>query len=409
MENCPPAKHTDYPLVEAATAIRVMGAAEHTGKLVLAVPQAGSRTAVLPPEQAPIFRRDGAYVITGGLGALGLFLAEKMATAGCGRIVLTSRSQPNSKALETIELIRAIGADVVVACGDITERQTAEGLVAVATANGLPLRGVLHAAGVVEDATLANITDELIDRDWAPKVYGAWHLHRALRRPKPTSRWTGSARSPRRPRWWARLVRAHTRRPTAGWTHSLGGAGLRAFRPARSHGEHGAEIGRATSLAEGNGAAINPDEGAYAFEALLRTTAPTPATPRSSGCRGYRRRATQPVRRSFPDRRGKSRTDTSKFRAELTALPRDEWPNRLRHLVAEQVSLILRRTIDPDRPLSECGLDSLGNLELRTRIETGNRHPRRLHRYHHRSRSGRPPVRSVGGPRRRSGVTGLER
>ncbi|WP_261877594.1 KR domain-containing protein, partial [Mycobacterium marinum] len=36
-----------------------------------------------------------------------------------------------------------------------------------------------HAAAVVEDATLANITDELLDRDWAPKVYGAWHLHQA--------------------------------------------------------------------------------------------------------------------------------------------------------------------------------------------------------------------------------------
>ena len=55
---------------------------------------------------------------------------------------------------------------------------------------------------------------------------------------------------------------------------------------------------------------------------------------------------------------------------ELNALPPEEWPARLRRLVSEQVSLILRRTIDPDRPLSEYGLDSLGNLELRTRIET---------------------------------------
>ena len=80
---------------------------------------------VVPPEQAPVFRGDGAYIITGGLGGLGLFLAEKMAAAGCGRIVLTSRSQPNLKALETIERIRAIGADVVVECGDIAEPDTA--------------------------------------------------------------------------------------------------------------------------------------------------------------------------------------------------------------------------------------------------------------------------------------------
>jgi polyketide synthase 5 len=48
----------------------------------------------------------------------------------------------------------------------------------------------------------------------------------------------------------------------------------------------------------------------------------------------------------------------------------EEWPTRLRRLISDQVSLILRRNIDPDRPLSEYGLDSLGALELRTRIET---------------------------------------
>ena len=67
----------------------------------------------------------------------------------------------------------------MVQCGDIAEAGTAQRLVAAATATGLPVRGVLHAAAVVEDATLTNITDELIDRDWAPKVYGAWNLHQA--------------------------------------------------------------------------------------------------------------------------------------------------------------------------------------------------------------------------------------
>ena len=65
----------------------------------------------------------------------------------------------------------------------------------------------------------------------------------------------------------------------------------------------------------------------------------------------------------------KDRTDTRKIRSELAALPREEWPTPLRRLVSEQVGLILRRAIDPDRPLSEYGLDSLGDLELRTRIE----------------------------------------
>ena len=62
--------------------------------------------------------------------------------------------------------------------------------------------------------------------------------------------------------------------------------------------------------------------------------------------------------------------DSGTVRAELRSLSQDEWPNRLRRLVAEQASLILRRAVDPDRPFADHGLDSLGNLELRTRIET---------------------------------------
>ncbi|WP_151069169.1 KR domain-containing protein, partial [Mycobacterium tuberculosis] len=72
--------------------------AEHTGKLVLHIPQTGKSLVTLPPEQAQVFRPDGSYIITGGLGGLGLFFASKLAAAGCGRIVLTARSQPNPKA-----------------------------------------------------------------------------------------------------------------------------------------------------------------------------------------------------------------------------------------------------------------------------------------------------------------------
>ena len=75
----PPAEHTNYALADAATAIRVMSAAQHTGKLLLDIPHTGSSRVAVPPAQARVFRRDGAYLITGGLGGLGLFLAEKMA------------------------------------------------------------------------------------------------------------------------------------------------------------------------------------------------------------------------------------------------------------------------------------------------------------------------------------------
>ncbi|OBJ55156.1 polyketide synthase [Mycobacterium asiaticum] len=360
---------TQYPMADAATAIRVMGAAEHTGKLILDIPQAGRSSVVMPPEQAPAFRSDGSYIITGGLGGLGLFLAEKMASAGAGRIVLSSRSQPSQKALETIELVRAIGSDVVVECGDIAEAGTAEKLVAAATATGLPLRGVLHAAAVVEDATLPNITEELIRRDWAPKVHGAWNLHEALQEleaEQPLD-WFCSFSSA------AALVGSPGQGAYAAanswldaFTHWRRAQGL----PATSiaWGPWG-EIGRATSFAEAAGDAIQPEEGAYAFEALLRHNraysgyAPIIGSPWLNAFAQH-----SPFAEAF--RSTVKHAGNSKFLSELDRLPQEEWPGRIRRMVSEQIGLILRRTIDVDRMLTEYGLDSLSSQELRTRIES---------------------------------------
>ena len=213
--------------------IRVMSAAEHTGKLVLDVPAVRAAPAVVvPPEQVRAFRRDGSYIVTGGLGGIGLFLAEKMAAAGCGRIVLSSRSAPSPKALETIELIRAMGTDIEVECGDIADVGTATRLVNVATATGLPLRGVLHAAAVFENAMLATMTDELIDRNWVPKVNGAWNLHQAT----ATLPWTGSACSRRRWAWWGRRDRGVRR------GQQLAGR-IRAVAPDPGPSRHGDRVG----------------------------------------------------------------------------------------------------------------------------------------------------------------------
>ena len=365
----PPSTH--YPLRDAADAIRVMGAAQHTGKLVLDVPRTGRSKVVVPPEQAPTFRNDSSYIVTGGLGGLGLFLAEKMTAGGCGRIVLTSRSEPTTKALDTIEFIRAMGGDIVVACGDIAAPGTADRLVEAATATGLPLRGVLHAAGVVEDATLENITDELIDRDWAPKVYGAWNLHTA----------TGGHPLD----WFCSFSSAAALVGSPGQgAYAAANSWLDAFtRWRRANGLPATaiawgvwgDIGRAAALAETTDIAITPNEGAYAFEALLRHDRAYTGYAPLTGTPWFDALAQRTKFAELFQRKGQSATETSRLLDELQALPVEEWPTRLRRLVSDQVTRILRRTVDPDRPLSEYGLDSLGNLELRTHLkaETGVR------------------------------------
>jgi polyketide synthase 5 len=361
----PPPECTHYPLADAATAIRAMSGAQHTGKLVLDVPATGAIPVVVPPAQAKVFRPDGAYVVTGGLGGLGLFLAEQMASAGAGRIVLSSRTQPTPQSLDRIEAIRVTGADVVVECGDIAEPDTARRLVATATATGLPVCGVLHAAAVIEDAVLSNITDELVERDWAPKVYGAWNLH------------TATAAQPLD--WFCCFSSAAALVGSPGQgAYAAANSWLDAF--ARWRRDQGlpantiawgawAKIGRGTAMAQSADVAIAPDEGAYAFEVLLRHDraysgyAPIAGTPWLSA---FAQRT--PFAEAFRANR-QNRSGASKLRAELDELPVDEWPLRLRRMISDQVSLIVRRSIDPDRPLPECGIDSLGALELCTRIE----------------------------------------
>jgi polyketide synthase 5 len=363
----PQPEYTVHPLTEASTAIRVMSAAEHIGKLILDIPRAGAGRVVVPQESARVFRSDGAYLVTGGLGGLGLFLAEKMAGAGCGRIVLTSRSQPDSLAQASIERIRATGADITVECGDVADPATAHRVVAAATATGLPVRGVLHAAAVVEDATLSNITDALIDRDWAPKVYGAWNLHHATA-DEPLD-WFCSFSSA------AALLGSPGQGAYAaanswldGFTHWRRTQGLPASAIAWGAWD---QIGRGAGLAEGGDTTmIAPEEGAYAFEALLRHDRAYTGYISITGTPWLTALAQRSRFAEALQSASETATDAGKFRGELKELPGDEWPTRLRRLVSEQVSLILRRSVDPNRSLAEYGMDSLGNLELRTRIET---------------------------------------
>ncbi|KAA0102229.1 SDR family NAD(P)-dependent oxidoreductase [Mycolicibacterium sp. P1-18] len=361
---------THYPMDDAATAIRLIGGAGHSGKVVLDVPRDASTVAVVPPGEVKVFRPDGAYLVTGGLGGLGLYLAGEMAAAGCGRIVLNSRSAPSAEAREAIDRMRAAGADVVVELGDVAAPGTADRLVAAATATGLPVRGVLHAAAVVEDATLTNVTADLIDRCWAPKVLGAWHVHHALE----------AAEAVRPLDWFCSFSSAAALVGSPGQAaYAAANSWLDAFshwrtaqgRPATAIAWGAwAQVGRATGFAEDFGVSISPEEGVRAMTALLSHDrvysgyAPLMGTPwltsfaqRSTFASGFQSMS-------------QGQKDTGKFRAELNALPREEWPSHIRRLVSDQISLLLRRSIDPDRPLSDYGLDSLGNLELRTRIET---------------------------------------
>ena len=159
-----------YPLTEAKTAFRRMQQARHVGKIVLQMPN---------PLQP---RGDRSYLVTGGLGAIGLHLAAYLAQLGAGDIVLTSRRAPDADAQRAIEdITERHRCRIHTFAADVGNESEVTKLVERIRAELPPLAGVAHLAGVLDDALLAQQSVERFRTTLAPKAFGACYLDLATR------------------------------------------------------------------------------------------------------------------------------------------------------------------------------------------------------------------------------------
>ncbi|PIT06352.1 polyketide synthase [Bradyrhizobium nitroreducens] len=355
------------PLVEAASAIRTVGGAGHTGKLVLTVPRTGRYRVPAAPERFTPFRRDGAYIVTGGLGGLGLFLADAMSAAGAGRVIVNARSKPADAATSVLVAMKARGTEVRVISADIAEPSTARRLVEAATATGLPLRGVLHGAAVVEDGTLPSVTEERLHRNWASKAEGAWHLHEATLAQQLDwfccfSSVAALFGSPGQSAYAAANSWLDTftqwRRAQALPSSVIAWAAW-------------ADIGAGAQLsARGDARMIEPGDGAYAFQTLLRHDRGYAAYVHLDGAPWLTALAARsPFGAALSQAPEAESEPARRLRLELRRAPSDERPALLRRLIIEHLAVILRRTVNPDRSFFDYGLDSLGTLQLLIALE----------------------------------------
>jgi acyl transferase domain-containing protein/acyl carrier protein len=117
----------------------------------------------------------GSYLITGGLGALGLKMAQWLVNKGVRHLVLTSRREPTATAKALIAQWELANVQVIVFQADISKVEEVTKL--LDTRALPPLRGIIHAAGVLQDGLLQQQTWERFATVLAPKVAGAWHLH----------------------------------------------------------------------------------------------------------------------------------------------------------------------------------------------------------------------------------------
>ncbi|HZN19848.1 MAG TPA: SDR family NAD(P)-dependent oxidoreductase, partial [Micromonosporaceae bacterium] len=152
---------TTWDVRRAPEAFRHMSQARHVGKIVLTMPRA------LDP--------GGTVLVTGGTGTLGALLARHLVTThGVRDLVLTSRRGLDTPgAAELQAALAGLGARVTIAACDAADRKALAALL-----DEVPdLTGVVHAAGALDDATIASLTPEHIDRVLRPKVDAALHLH----------------------------------------------------------------------------------------------------------------------------------------------------------------------------------------------------------------------------------------
>ncbi|OBY29759.1 type I polyketide synthase [Mycolicibacter kumamotonensis] len=134
------------------------------------------KRATLTATGAPSVRRDGAYILTGGLGGIGLVVARWLIDNGAARIVLNSRSQPSEEQRAVLAELEE-RAQIAVVSGDLATDGVAESLVAAAEQTGLTLRGVIHGAAVIDDQIVVGIDKDTLGRVWAPKAAAALRLH----------------------------------------------------------------------------------------------------------------------------------------------------------------------------------------------------------------------------------------
>jgi microcystin synthetase protein McyG len=132
-------------------------------------------------DEAMTFRADAAYLITGGLAGLGLLVAERMVEHGARNLVLIGRREPGAEARAAIDRLVRGGAEIRVERADVADRASLDRVLASIDPVRAPLRGIVHAAGALDDGALFNQSWDRFRSVLAAKLHGTWHLDAATR------------------------------------------------------------------------------------------------------------------------------------------------------------------------------------------------------------------------------------
>ncbi len=313
---------------------------------------------------------DGAYLITGGVGALGLQVARWLVEQGARHLTLVSRHDAAPARQQQLELLQARCPDLRQRRADVSQREAVAEVLAEIRAQGRPLRGIFHLAGVLEDAPLLAIDSARLDAMLGAKLRGGWHLHE-LTADDPLSS----------------FVLFSSIGSLVGLPGQGGYAAANAFLDALAHqrrarglpaisinwsvwkGEGMAPSAAQERLARRGFEALEPEAGLRALAAVLAANpaqiAVLSADEQALRALDARSRAAQP----------------GSWREELRALPGsarvDQCVRRIRAVLRDVLGLEAAYEAASDAPLIDLGLDSLRAVELRNELarRTGLRLP----------------------------------
>lgn len=364
---------------EARDAFRLMQRSGHLGKIVIAPPPAPAAAKGAPP----LARADRAWLVTGGTRGFGLAFAARLAERGAGALWLVSRSG-EIDAGERARL-EALGARVEVRTCDAADRILLAALMAEIDASGIPLGGVAHAATAPSDALFDNLDPEAARTALRAKLDGALALDAAERgRDGPPlehfvlfssiAAWIGNPGQ-------TAYVAAN-----AG-LEALAAARLAEGRPALAMGfgpiaDAGMLAVDAAARARLERQGVAPMTAQAAFEALetaLAAQGPGEAAIAAASVRWGALAADLPALRGGLVERLDLSADAraaaagaSDLRARLKGLDEAAAARAMIELFRAEASIILRldpQEIDPTKPMSELGFDSLMAVELKLSCE----------------------------------------
>lgn len=175
-----PLPHRCFPMSRAKEALRTLSQARHMGKIVLVH---DGRPVPAAPRPNPTFDKispQGAYVVTGGMRGFGLETVRWLCRHGAGHVYAIGRQVRQDG---EIEQLMAYASQRGVVCHflsvDITRPEEVHALFDRIRRTGVPLRGIIHSAVVLDDGLVQEQSAERLHRVLAPKVAGAWNLHEA--------------------------------------------------------------------------------------------------------------------------------------------------------------------------------------------------------------------------------------